>query len=428
MSNKQKVSISHFGRAGWGIILYCMLMFWFHIGMVNDGANYTAPAVAVKLGIDRGLVLTMNTVAGLIGIILFILFAQMNRKLGARKTSALLLILAAVGYTIVGQSLSLTMYTVGMCMVVSGSMSAGYIAGGALVAQWFPKKKGIVMGYTTMGHNLASAFYVPLIGWLINSFGVGNGTLCITIATAVLGVMGLLFIRNTPQERGQYPDNVPAEVYNAEYETEIEDESGGWTTKKLLKTREVWLCGITTGLFQICSAGVMTQLVSRNIELGFSEGRAVSTMTVRALVGVFGSWLIGVFDSRFGTKRSMVGFAIWYAAALLLNATEIMPLVYLSLFMIAIGIGGSANFTTSLPTSVFGRHGFSKVNSVIFPIQGALTCMSGLVNGTVLLLTGGLRMSYLFLACVAIFNIFLICNVKDGRYNRDIQAEKAHEL
>ena len=423
MSKQQKVSLSNFGRAGWGIIIYCMLMFWFHIGMVNDGSNYTAPAVAANLGIDRGIVLTMNTVAGLIGIILFILFAQINRKLGARKTSALLLVLAAVGYGVIGQAPNLAVYTIGMCMVVSGSMSAGYIAGGALVAQWFPKKKGIVMGYTTMGHNLASAFYVPLIGWLVNSFGVGNGTLCIAIATAVLAIVGLLFIRNTPQERGQNPDNVSDEVYNAEYETTVEDESGGWTTKKLLRTKEVWLCGVTTGLFQICSAGVMTQLVSRNIELGFTESRAVYTMTVLALVGVFGSWLIGVFDTKFGTKRSMVVFAIWYAAALLFNATEIMPLVYLSLFMIAIGIGGSANFTTSLPTSVFGRHGFSKVNGIIFPIQGALTCMSGLVNGTVLLLTGALRMSYLFLACIAIFNIILICLIKDGKFNRDMQIE-----
>ena len=66
---KKKVSIVGFGAAGWGIILYCLLMFWFHIGMVNDGSNYTAPAVAAKLGVDRGVVLSMNTVAGLIACI-----------------------------------------------------------------------------------------------------------------------------------------------------------------------------------------------------------------------------------------------------------------------------------------------------------------------------------------------------------------------
>ena len=38
-----------------------------------------------------------------------------------------------------------------MCFVYGGIMSAGYVAGGTLVASWFPKKKGVVMGYTTMG-------------------------------------------------------------------------------------------------------------------------------------------------------------------------------------------------------------------------------------------------------------------------------------
>lgn len=54
-----------------------------------------------------------------------------------------------------------------MCFVYGGIMSAGYVAGGTLVASWFPKKKGVVMGYTTMGHNFASAFYVQLVAILI---------------------------------------------------------------------------------------------------------------------------------------------------------------------------------------------------------------------------------------------------------------------
>ena len=52
--------------------------------------------------------------------------------------------------------------------------------------------------------------------------------------------------------------------------------------------------------------------------------------------------------------------------------------------MIGIGIGGSANFTTSLPASVFGRQGYDKVNSVLFPIQGIITAMTFAINGFVM--------------------------------------------
>ena len=99
----------------------------------------------------------------------------------------------------------------------------------------------------------------------------------------------------------------------------------------------------------------------------------------------------------------MVFFGIWYALSLLANATENTILVYVSIFMIGMSIGGSANFTTSLVTSVYGRQGFSKVNSVIFPIQGAVSALSFVVNGVVSNITGGnLRYTYIIFAGVSI--------------------------
>ena len=423
-----KSSVVNFGAHGWVTILYCLLMFWFYVGMCNDGSNITAPAVAAKLGVENGVILNMNSIAGLVGVLFFILLGQVNRRIGPRVTSGLLVIVAGVAYIGVGNAGSVLMYTVCMCFVVGGIMSAGYIAGGSLVAQWFPKKKGVVMGYTTMGHNLASAFYVPLITFLVGKLGITGGVYPIAIAAIVLGVLGLLFIRNTPQERGLNPDNVTDQVYQSEYDTRDEGEDGGWTTAKLLKTKELWLAAVTTGFFQICSVGVMTQLVVRNMELGFPQGTAIAIMTVLACVGVVGSWLIGIFDDKFGTKKTMIGFGVWYMVALLCNFTNVMPLVYLSLFMIAIGIGGSANFTTSLPASIFGRHGFSKVNSVIFPIQGAITALCFAINGIVQLATGGqVRMAYLVFAGVALVNVLLVSLVSDRKYNRDFQAEQTRK-
>ncbi|MCD8300859.1 MAG: MFS transporter [Clostridiales bacterium] len=424
-NSKAEHSVVNFGKAGWGIIFYCMAMFWFYVGFVNDGSNITAPAVAERLGVQSGTVLTCNSVAGVIGVLLFILVGQLNRKWGARRTSAICMIVAAVCYIIIGNAPNLVVYTIAMCFVAGGIMSAGYIAGGALVAQWFPKKKGIVMGYTTMGHNLASAFYVPMITALVNHLGVNLAVFFPAVAVIVLAVLGILFIRNTPQERGMYPDNVTEDVYKADYvnATAEEDMDGGWTTKKLLTNKTLWLVAITTGFFQICSVGVMSQLVVRNQQLGFTQTQAVSIMTVLACVGVFGSFIIGMFDDKFGTKRTMIFFGFWYIAALLCNVSETSFGTYISIFMIGMAIGGSANFTTSLPTSVFGRQGFSKVNSVLFPIQGLFTSLCFAVNGIVLNLTGSLRYAYIVFACVAAVNVFLISRVDEHKYNQDYKKE-----
>ncbi len=55
-----------FGKAGWGIIIFCMAMFWFFVGFCTDGNNVSAPAAAAHLGTDAGIILTRNSYAGLI--------------------------------------------------------------------------------------------------------------------------------------------------------------------------------------------------------------------------------------------------------------------------------------------------------------------------------------------------------------------------
>ncbi len=423
-----KNSIFRFGLWGWVTILYCLLMFFLYVGMCNDGANITAPAITAVLGAGDGEIMNLNSIAGLVGVVFFIIVGQINQHIGPRLTSGICCIVAGVAYILAFNSPSTLLYCAAMCFVYGGIMSAGYVAGGTLVASWFPKKKGAVMGYTTMGHNFASAFYVQLLSILIGPSvlkTIGGAVIPIGIAAIVLGVLGMILIRNTPQERGLNPDNVSDKVYQEEYDTSSGDDSG-WTVGKLLATKELWLAAVTIGFFQICSVGVMTQLVLRNVEIGFEQQTALNIMTVLALGGVVGSWLVGVIDEKIGTKKTMIGFGVWYCIALLLNfatGMTITPLVYVSLFMIAMGIGGSANFTTSLPTSIFGRQGFDKVNAVIFPIQGAITALCFAVNGIVQLITGGqIRMAYIVFAGVALVNVVLVLLIDEHKYNRDWKA------
>lgn len=422
---KEKQSMNNFG-IGWGTILYCLLMFFLYVGMINDGTNVLAPAAAANCGVEPGTIITMNGYAGMIAVIGFIIAGQIKKKIGPRLTSAICLIISGVTYIGCGNATSVMLYTVCMTLCATGMMSAGYVAGGTLVANWFPKKKGIVMGYTTMGHNFASAFYVAIMTGLIATMGSMNKASWLPgVAAIILGIVGFIFMRNTPQERGINPDNVSDEVYASEYDT-AEDDSD-WTTIKLLKTKETWFAAIFTGLFQICSVGVMQQLVTRNIrDFGMTQGAALTLMTIVALIGVFGSWIIGVIDQKIGTKKTMQFFGIWYAAALVINVLakgQVGLLFYLSILMIGMGIGGSANFTTSLPTSIFGRQGFDKVNSVVFPIQGFVTAWCFVVNGIVTNVIGNLSVAYIIFAVGAVIVSVCVTFVDEYKYNKDHKAE-----
>lgn len=431
-SNKD--SVVAFGGAGWFHIIYMLLMFWFYVGMINDGSNNIAGNIAEAMGTTAGNISNCNAIAGVLGVIIFLIVGVVNRKIGARMMSGINCIIAGITYMGVLNAPNTVVYTIMMAITCGTIMSAGYLCGGVLVANWFPKKKGIVMGYTTMGHNLATAAFVPLIVFLVAKLGVHKAGLPISIAVIILGIVGIIFVRNTPFERNMYPDNVSKEVYEAEYDTDATDD-GGWTVGKLLKCDQIWFVAIVTGVFQICSVGTMSQMVGRSTSLLVSFGAneatatvtAVSIMSVCAVIGVVGSFLIGVLDQKIGTKKAMIFFGLWYACALLCNFTNTKAGFWISIVMIGIGIGGSANFTTSLPASVFGRQGYDKVNSVLFPIQGIITAMTFAINGFVMNMTGGnVRYAYVIDACLAIINVLLIVFfVKDHKYNKDWQAGEA---
>ena len=45
MKKGNKNELFNFGK-GWGTIIFCLLMFWFYVGMINDGSNNIAGKIA----------------------------------------------------------------------------------------------------------------------------------------------------------------------------------------------------------------------------------------------------------------------------------------------------------------------------------------------------------------------------------------------
>ena len=424
---------SNFGK-GWAIIIYCMIMFWFLIGFSIDGQNIVIDVFAganwEKLGFAdqtalHAKLLELAMWAGFIGVIAYFVIGRICTKIGGRLTSSIFLVLAGISYIYYGHADSIQSYFIGLTLVTVCINGAAYIGGGNLVTQWFPKKKGLANGYTTMGHNLGSALYVPLIAALIGSLGMANGMTVTGVAAIVIGIGAYFIVRNTPQELGVYPDNVSKEVYEKEYADAGEASGSRWTVGKLLKTKEMWLVAFIVGINQMVTTGVMSQMVPRNMEFGFTQAQAVSLMTVCALVGLAGSVGFGFIDQKLGVKTAVIGYLVWYSAALAINVVLNNAIGgYICVAMVGIAIGAAANFMTSLPASVFGRHNFDLVYSIYFPIMEIVLMLNYIVNAKALALTGSLRGAYIVFIVLLLINIVLISVLDTRKYNLDYQKEK----
>ena len=409
-----------FGAWGWLLLIFGLLVFFSNGGFFADGTNIISPAVAERLNVDQSLILTMNSVAGVVGVLVAIAAGQVNQRIGPSKVAAGCLILAGLGHIAACNAVNVTMYLVAMCFVGGGLSAGSFVGVGTLVAMWFPRKQGQAMSVVAMGSNFGTMLFVPLLNVLAGTIGIPAGAVICGGVAAVVGVLGMILLRDTPTQRGLYPDNVTEAEFKANYSTKPPEVSdSGWTTAKLLRTKEVWLCVFATGFLMLAQMGIMTQLVSRNIEVGMDPNLAVNVMTPIAVIGIFGSVIFGRIVFKLGVKKAGVLTGLLYIVAMLLNVSGIMPLVWVSLVIIGFLGAAAPNLMNSIPGSVFGRVGYAKVNSVVFPLTSIVYMLNFAVNGLIKMLFNSLSVAYIVFAVLALFSILLILALQDHKYDQD---------
>lgn len=412
-----------FGAWGWFLLIFGFLIFFSNGGFFADGTNVIAPAVAERLGVDRTIILNMNTVAGIVGVIIAIIAGQLNQRIGPAKVAAGCLILAGLGHIATGNAVSVPMYLIAMCCVGGGLSAGSFVGIGTLVAMWFPRKQGQAMSVVAMGSNFGTMVFVPLLTVLVGSLGIAVSSVICGVVAAVVGVIGAVMLRNTPQERGLYPDNVTEAEFKANYAADApEEDPHGWTVGKLLCTKETWLCVLSTGFLMLVQMGIMTQLVARNMEVGMNQALATGVMSAIAVIGVIGSVIIGRIVFKLGIKKAGVMTAVLYVVALLCNISGIMPLVWISLVIIGFLGAAAPNLMNSIPGSVFGRVGYAKVNSVVFPITNIIFMCNFAVNGVVQGMFHSISAVYIVFAVLALISLFLILAIQDHKYDQDYMA------
>lgn len=159
-----------------------------------------------------------------------------------------------------------------------------------LTAMWFPWKQGQAMSIVAMGSNLASMLFVPLLTVMTAAMGIAKHLP--NLRHSGRGRAGPAPAAEHPRRTGPLPrqrlTEAECKANYAAVPPEI-DAGSGWTTGKLLKTKEVWLCVFATGFLMLAQMGIMSQLVARNMEVGMDRAMATGVMSALAVVGVGGA-------------------------------------------------------------------------------------------------------------------------------------------
>ena len=117
-------------------------------------------AFAEAHGWDANTLLSVATPAGLIGLVGGFVFGRLVIKTKPKNMSAVTLIITGILYALLGMVPSVALYTIDLMLICFFASGFGTAACPAFIANWFPRKKGIALGWATMGAPISSSAFV----------------------------------------------------------------------------------------------------------------------------------------------------------------------------------------------------------------------------------------------------------------------------
>jgi len=347
-------------------------------------------------------------------------FGWLSERKGPKFVAIVSLILGAVFLVIYGNTSSLGLFV--FCILVLGFASGGYKESASLVliTNWFPRKKGIVLGWVTMGIVLANIVYEPFIPRAFAKFGLGATEIALALFFVLVAIIIALFVKNLPEEMNEYPDGDPTGLEDLQATLKaIREYRSPFTFRKMLTLKQTWQVGIGWGLMWMAAMSYVSQVVPSLLANGYEFNYAVSVLMFAGFCGLFGSWLFGFIDQKVGTKRAsqiyVICAIIAFPFCLLNGYSPIIPWITSGFFVGC--MGGICNLIPSMIGTLFGRWDYPAANRVIYPITNFLAGVGvfagGFFSGTL-----GYNALWIFCLIIDVISLIIITSTKPNMIGR----------
>ncbi|MCC5636393.1 OFA family MFS transporter [Nostoc sp. CHAB 5844] len=273
----------------------------------------------------------------------------------------------------------------------------------AVVAKWFPDKKGIAVGLSVIGFGLSPLITAPLAKSLIDSYGVRQTFVILGIAFTAI-ILAIATVLKTPP-----PDWKPADWnpgLSAQGNTSFTNSA-----TILLQTPAfygLWLCYAIGSFSGLAAIGISSPLAQEIIKLDATT--AASTVSLFAIFNAFGRLFFGWFTDRFSPKMGAIfSFTLLLAASLMMMSARqgaiATYLVAFSLFYFSFGGWLAIAPTTTL--ILFSSADYAKNYGIVFTAYGAGALGGTLLAGRIRDIFGSYKVFFYPTTALAILGIVL---------------------
>ncbi len=240
-----------------------------------------------------------------------------------------------------------------------------------ILAHWFERKRGTANGLASVGMGMSSLIFVPLIQFLISSWGWRAAFFIFSLLIfAVPLPLNAIFLKHRPEDIGLLPDgDLGKPVTKAELPTPNSSPLKDFELKNLVKTGRFWSVIIFPSLIVFGIYIVIVHHVKYLVDLGVERMWAASLFAgMGAISGAF-RFFWGWASDRVGREITYTLGGICYSLGILaLVLFQYIPsrlLLYLFAFFFGAGWGSTAPMFMSISGDLYKGKNFGLIYGLV---------------------------------------------------------------
>lgn len=250
-------------------------------------------------------------------------------------------------------------------LITPGTLLAGPLAAQTLAAKWFRARRGMAIGFSSVGTSLGGAITPLIVAGLIADLGWRpTNQILAAVSLAIILPLVWLVVRNTPEDKGIEPEPEAEVLAEHAHLGEFPE----WTTRTILGQRSFWIPILAFLPVMMAFGSVQFNLAPYVSDKGFDPAKAAVLMSLLSITMVGGKVFFGAMSDRLDHR-----VLYWIAAAFMVVGIFILivsgsyKLLVLASLLMGFAAGGFLPLLGAIVASRFGAKAFGRVYSLVGP-------------------------------------------------------------
>ncbi len=409
-------AISHRVRGsfyGWKLVGLTMVVNALAAGPVWSGVGVWVKALEINFGWSRTQLTGAFSLTQLEGSILGPGMGYLIDRLGPRRMIFMGFVVIGLGFLVFSRTTNLPMFYLSYVIIMTGISAGTWLPCMATISRWFYHKRSTAMAVAGEGSPIGGLVLIPLLAWAVTPGHLGWSTTALWTGVLFLAVAWPIsqFIRDRPEDYGQYPDGNPQPgppQSGPEEQQSVDDDSvdrrtleadrPDYTAREALRTGAFWFITFGHALSSMLIATLTVHLVPMLTDQGLSLQTASYMFSVMMGVQVVFQLIGGYLGDRFPKNLVLFGFTSVQAVGFTLAAfVHTIPMAILFAVLYGAGHGGRVPITTAIRGDYFGNKAFATITGISMAPLYAFMLAAPLLAATMFDARGDYELPFLIL-------------------------------